>query len=119
WTLRLRGGHEFRRQLASFAAIASGDAVRGQLDLYPKDSAIMCKMVAWLPRRVPAAGLSGTLHVRTMPDSLLRARIIRPSLQLGGMLGAPPPDVVAIADGPPGHALLLRSDATAETIRCQ
>lgn len=73
WTLRLRGGHEFRRQLASFAAIASGDAVRGQLDLYPKDSAIMCKMVAWLPRRVSAAGLSGALHVRTMPDSLLRA----------------------------------------------
>jgi hypothetical protein len=72
WTLRLRGGSERRRQLASFGQIVSGEAVAGELALYrvrasngchrptaaeraPGGGAkvqyrIMAKLVAWLPR---------------------------------------------------------------------
>lgn len=68
FTLRLRGGAEFRRQLAAFRQIESGDAVAGELTLYRKRAKesdgrngvkkngrvqwrIMAKLVAWLPRK--------------------------------------------------------------------
>jgi len=92
-TLRLRGGHEFRRQLAAFAQIVSGEAVQGELVLLEQrvnggdhrngtterdgggakfQTRVMAKMVAWLPR--PAAReLDGTLFVHTDTDSLLVA----------------------------------------------
>jgi hypothetical protein len=92
-TLRLRGGHEFRRQLAAFAQIVDGTAVQGELVLLQqrvnggdhrngtteRDGAgvafqtrIMAKIVAWLPRQA-ARELDGTLFVHTDTDSLLVA----------------------------------------------
>lgn len=72
WTLRLRDGHKFRRQLAGFADLESGAAIKGQIDLYPQDKDIMCKIVGWFPRKAWQANY-GTLYVRTMADSLLCA----------------------------------------------
>ena len=93
WTLRLRGGREFRRQLAAFAQMVSGEAKAGELALYrrrvnasdhrngthERDSGkqlahhrIMCKMVAWIPRQPSRAG-EGVLFARTDKDSLLIA----------------------------------------------
>lgn len=93
WTLRLRGGREYRRQLAAFSQIVAGEAVAGELALYrrranaadhrsgvaDRDSGgqkaryrVMCKMVAWLPRK-PASKGDGVLSVRTDKDSLLIA----------------------------------------------
>lgn len=69
FTLRLRGGPEFRRQLAAFRQIESGDAIKGELVIYRRKAResdgrngirsnqpgrpiwrIFAKLVAWLPR---------------------------------------------------------------------
>jgi len=93
WTLRLRGGRNYRRQLAAFSQMAAGTAVIGVMALYRQranvadhrngvedhDSGgqkasyrVMCKMVAWLPRK-PASKRDGVLFARTDKDSLLVA----------------------------------------------
>jgi hypothetical protein len=96
--LRLRGGVEFRRQLAAFDQIAAGEAVPGELALYERRvsmsagrngialnggageqrtmSRIMCKMVAWLPRGEPPGAAKKKSKARiltlcTSPSSLL------------------------------------------------
>lgn len=101
-TLRLRGGAEFRRQLAAFEQMVSGEAITGELALYERRvsqgahrngidvngsegeqramSRIMCKMVAWLPRPKPTAGRKKKqqeklLSVSTSQDSLLVAKV--------------------------------------------
>jgi hypothetical protein len=88
--LRLMGGSRYRRQLASFRQIASGEAVQGELQIYRRRTAgqngdgkdrnqtqrrgyeILVKMVAWLPKTA-ARERNGTLCVRTDSDSLLIA----------------------------------------------
>jgi len=92
WTLRLRTGPEFRRQLNAFRAIASGGAVQGSLELYRQranagdhrpsleDHAagggarvqyrVMAKLVAWLPRTPRRAEpRKGIMQLRTGPDA--------------------------------------------------
>lgn len=71
--VRLRAGHGFRRQMDSVRRIVSGDAEAGQMDIYPQSSNIMCKMVAWLPRTIPAPGAARTLHVRSAEDAIVVA----------------------------------------------
>lgn len=95
--LRLRGGHHYRRQLAAFAQIAGGQAVRGELALYRQrcsDGAhrngtegrtpgggrhvsyrVMAKLVAWLPRdgRGPLKPLAGQGELRTGGGAFLTA----------------------------------------------
>jgi hypothetical protein len=71
---RLRGGHQFRRQMAAVHQIVSGEAQQGQLDIYRQGTSVMCKMVAWLPRGAgKAADAEGTLFVRTDADALIVA----------------------------------------------
>jgi len=93
WTLRLRRGREYRRQLAAFSQMVAGVAVIGEMALYrqranaadhrsgvtDRDSGgqkasyrVMCKMVAWLPRE-PASKGDGVLFARTDKDALLVA----------------------------------------------
>ena len=72
WALRLKGGPRYRRQLAAYSSMVSGEAVYGEMALYEAGDHLMCKMVAWLPRQAPR-DLSGTLYVHTSPDSLLIA----------------------------------------------
>jgi len=93
FTLRLRGGNQFRRQLTAFRQIVEGQAVQGELALYRqranagdhrgggkgRDSGgrqfatrVMCKMVAWLPRTPTREG-TGTLLVTTAPDAMVVA----------------------------------------------
>jgi hypothetical protein len=94
WTLRLRGGHQYRRPLKSFGQIVSGLAVPGELAIYrqrengsdhrngvkDRDSGgqhahyrIMCKMAAWLPRDVEPRPREGVLFVTQADDALLVA----------------------------------------------
>lgn len=89
--LRLRGGSEFRRQLAAFRQIVDGQAVQGELSIYRMRAAesdgrngvaanepgrvtyrIMAKLVAWLPRKERAAKEGERFFsLRTDADSLL------------------------------------------------
>ncbi len=78
WRLRLKTGAQFRRQLESFRLLVRGEALPGELAIYEKGTALMIKMVAWLPRTVPAAPTGGIdarqiLRVSTQPDCLLVA----------------------------------------------
>lgn len=90
WTLRLRAGDQFRRQLVAHRQIATGVALAGELAIYAvpenggdhrpavgvrhpgggrsRTARVMAKMVAWFPRVEPGVR-SGTLHVRTAPES--------------------------------------------------
>ena len=93
FTLRLRGGKEFGRQLTAFRQIIKGEAIAGELALYrqlansndnrngiadrdgggaKQQYRIMAKMVAWLPRQAERE-LMGTLFVSNNADSLLFA----------------------------------------------
>lgn len=93
WTLRLRGGHQFRRQLRSHAQLVDQLAIAAELTLYEQSTGtndnrpgtnrrngggqrvpkrLMCKLVAWLPRSA-AVERSGALYVRTSSDALLVA----------------------------------------------
>jgi hypothetical protein len=70
--LRLKGGYRYRRQLTALRDIAAGEAVQGQLDLYYCGQDVLCKVVAWLPRKVDnTKPATGTLYVRTSPDALV------------------------------------------------
>lgn len=91
WSLRLKGGHRYRRQLVAFSKIVSGEAVQGELAIYrqrangregetkERDASgqrqtyyVMVKLVAWLPKR-EWQQRDDTLHVRTDSESLLVA----------------------------------------------
>jgi hypothetical protein len=52
--------------------MCSGQAQRGELSLYERGGALMCKMIAWLPRKT-GEGHFGTLYVRSAADCLLVA----------------------------------------------
>jgi len=77
WSLRLRGGPRYRRQLAAIRLLAADMVEQGQMDLYEQTidgkKAVMCKMVAWLPRLERRPDAEGTLMVRTAEHSLLVA----------------------------------------------
>lgn len=67
WTLRLRGGPEFARQLAGFRQILAG-AKKGELAIFRRgrEGHVMLKMVAHFPK--PEAKSGHTLLVRTDPE---------------------------------------------------
>ena len=97
WTLRLRGGHEFRRQLVAFRKMVLGAAVRAEVCLYRVRAnrsdhrsgvqdrrpggdqrahyRTMCKMVAWLPREKPSENKEGTMIVHTASDCFWYASV--------------------------------------------
>jgi hypothetical protein len=93
FTLRLRGGKEFYRQLIAFKQIVCGEAVAGELAIYRQRSnagdhrngvsdrngggirqpyRIMAKLVAWLPRAAEREQ-TGTLFLSNDAESLLFA----------------------------------------------
>lgn len=96
-TLRLRGGHQFRRQLRAFDQITAGTAIRGAFEIYRarasagdhrpavEDRApgggqrvsyrILAKLVAWLPRSQRVRDLDGTLLLRTDAESFWVAEV--------------------------------------------
>lgn len=71
--LRLKSGHPFRRQLQAFRLMARGEAVTGEAAIYQRGTALMVKLVAWLPRPEAPAAREGVLRVSTVKDSLLVA----------------------------------------------
>lgn len=85
WTLRLAGGPGFARQRRAFLRLVAGEAVHGELALYPvaasggdhrpgmddrRQSRLVAKLVMWLPKE-EREGRGGVLYVRTTGDSLL------------------------------------------------
>jgi hypothetical protein len=94
FTVRLRGGPHYSRQLAAFAKIVSGEAIQGEFSLYREEASsgdhrpgmedrepgggrrthfrILAKMVIWLPRTV-VQHRTGTIEIRTGPDAFLTA----------------------------------------------
>ncbi len=93
FTLRLRGGHDFRRQLKAFGECVAGSAVAGELAMIRQRAnagdhrnggaaryaggakfatRLMCKMCMWLPREA-ARESSGTLFLARADDALLVA----------------------------------------------
>ena len=71
--VRLKSGNRYRRQLAGIRSIADGSAVPGECAIYEQGTAIMVKMVAWLPRRAAANQMTGILRVRSSAESLIVA----------------------------------------------
>jgi hypothetical protein len=78
WEFGLAGGPRYHRQLVAVREIANGSAVQGDMALIrrfepsTRKTTVLCKLVAWLPRR-PKETPHGTLFVRSTPDSLLVA----------------------------------------------
>jgi hypothetical protein len=73
-SLRLKSGPQFRRQRQAVEQMVAGTAVRGECAIYKKGTAIMAKLVGWLPRQADhGSPRKGTLVVRTQADSLLMA----------------------------------------------
>ena len=74
FTMRLRGGHQFRRQIERFREIARGEAQQGEMAIYTKGTTLMVKMVAWFPKHEAVEKKTeNLLYVRTLPDALLVA----------------------------------------------
>jgi len=84
-TLRLRGGHQFRRQLKSHRLLVDGLAVRGELALLEQRAnagdnrvgtapatRLMCKMVGYFPREAKRER-EGVLIVITSEEAMLTA----------------------------------------------
>jgi hypothetical protein len=72
WRLRLKRGQQFRRQMAAFRQIATGEAIAGEVAIYERNG-IMVKMAAWLPRDEHKEARAGVLVVKTGRDCLLLA----------------------------------------------
>jgi hypothetical protein len=70
--LRLKSGPQFRRQYRQICQIVAGDAVQAEAAVYQRGTALIVKLVAWLPREVDQPS-TGTLQVRTAKDCLLTA----------------------------------------------
>ena len=93
YTLQLRGGTEFRRQLRDFKNLVAGQGVQSELVLYrqrvgedhcngvtARDSGgqkaqyrVMCKMVGWFQKPEHHGERTGTLAVSSQPDAMLAA----------------------------------------------
>lgn len=73
-SLRLKSGPQFRRQYRAIQAIAAGRAVKGEAAIYERGTALMAKLVTWLPRE-EATGVAaqGVLGIRTAGNVLLIA----------------------------------------------
>lgn len=89
FSMHLRGGDEFRRQLAMMGKITSGECPQGELSIYQRSgssgdhrpngvgrepSRLLVKMCAWFPKHVQQ-GASGTLYVRTGNYTLWTYRV--------------------------------------------
>lgn len=72
WEVRLRGGIRYKRQVAAFRQIVSGECIQGEAAVYRQADKTIVKMVGWFPRS-EARAANGTLHVQTAADNLLVA----------------------------------------------
>lgn len=97
YTLVLRRGDHFRRQIAAFNMIVQGKGIQGELQLYRQRASssdhrsgieareaggggrvqyrVMAKLTAWLPKVQTARAREGILMVRTVPDAFCVAEI--------------------------------------------
>lgn len=69
-SMRLRGGHEYRRQLMGARYLIDHPNLRGEAAIYQRGTQIFVKLVGWFPRRDNGQG-HGTMFVRTDPQSFL------------------------------------------------
>lgn len=69
-SVRLKGGSQFRRQLAGARHLIANPHLRGEASMYQRGSTIFVKMVGWFPKRVDKEA-DGTMFVRTSAESFL------------------------------------------------
>lgn len=68
WTLRLKDGAEFRRQIGMFRQMLGSDPVkRGELSIHRKGKHVLAKLIAHFPK--PEAKSGHTILVRTDPNA--------------------------------------------------
>lgn len=97
WTLRLRSGSQFARQLTAFRSMVAGEAETSEMALYRQKAnkgdhrsgiesrtagggqrahyRVMCKMVAWIPRQQCKQKGAGSITLHTSLDSFWCAEV--------------------------------------------
>ena len=63
-TVRLKGGLQYKRQLAGLRHLMANPELRGEASIYKRGNEIVVKLVGWFPRKVDQQA-EGTLHLRT------------------------------------------------------
>jgi len=63
-SMRLRGGHQYRRQLTGLRWLIEHPELRGEASIYQRGNEIVVKVVGWFPRKTDEKR-SGTLFLRT------------------------------------------------------
>lgn len=69
-SMRLKGGHEYRRQLLGARWLIENPHLRGEASIYQCGDQIVVKLVGWFPRKVDQQA-DGVMYVRTDPQSFL------------------------------------------------
>lgn len=69
-SMRLKGGHEYRRQLLGARHLIANPHLRGEASIYKRGNQIAVKLVGWFPKRVDEEA-SGVMYVRTTKESFL------------------------------------------------
>lgn len=62
--MRLKGGHQLRRQLAGARHLIENPHLRGEAAIYQRGNEIVVKLVGWFPKRTDETA-EGTMFVRT------------------------------------------------------
>lgn len=63
-SVRLRGGAQYRRQLAGLRHLIEHPELRGEASIYRRGKDVVVKVVGWFPRKTDQQA-SGTLYLRT------------------------------------------------------
>lgn len=63
-SMRLRGGHRYRRQLAGLRHLIVHPELRGEASIYRRGNEVVVKVVGWFPRKTNEHA-DGTLFLRT------------------------------------------------------
>jgi len=69
-SMRLKGGHEFRRQLIGARWLIQNSHLRGEASIYRRGTQIFVKLVGWFPKKADSEA-EGTMFVRTSEESFL------------------------------------------------
>ena len=68
--VRLKGGHEFRRQLIGARHLITNPHLRGEASIYQRGSTIFVKLAGWFPKKTDKEA-DGIMFVRTSGESFL------------------------------------------------
>ncbi len=69
-SMRLKGGHEYRRQLIGARWLIENKHLRGEAAIYKRGNQIVVKLVGWFPKKIDTKA-DGTMFVKTSSQSFL------------------------------------------------